>query len=519
MNKTTGWTVSFSVILAVLIGVVFWPDSVSKNGPSQLYAQQVAEAELAESDLIGAERLSSAFRASSKILKPSVVQISALVERRQARAPQYRQMPFDSPLGRDLLEEFFGDLEGRGRGLPQQPELEDDLQSSGPRQKIQAGVGSGVIVSTDGYILTNNHVVEAADELQIDLSDGRTFKADVVGTDPRSDLAVLKIDTTGLVPAKLGDSSAMEVGDWVIAVGSPFGLEQTVTAGIISATNRHTGIIRGGYEDFLQTDAAINPGNSGGPLVNLRGEVIGINTAINSRTGTNAGVGFAIPSNMAMRIMQDLQQSGKVVRGFIGAALEELTAQSAGQLKLPGNVLRGAIIRQILPNGPAAKAGLQKDDVVVEASGRDITSSAQLMNEVAMTRPGSPLELQVYRSGNPIDVRVVVEEQTEDRMAQFSDRAQIKGWGMVVETMNPRIANELGLPEELDKGVVIIQMDSRQRGARAGFQPGDVILSVDNSAIASANEAAEAFSKVGRKISLELIRGRAQMSITMNVPD
>lgn len=515
MTKTTSWTLSLTVILAALGGLLFWPEAVPNNGPSQLYAQQVAEAELAESELIGAERLSAAFRASSKILKPSVVQISALVERRVTRSMQNRQLPYNSPFGRDLLEEFFGELEQR-RQLPTQPDAEE--YPDGPSPKVQAGVGSGVIVSADGYILTNNHVVEAADELQIELSDGRSFKAEVVGRDPRSDLAVLKIDATGLVPARMGDSSAMEVGDWVIAVGSPFGLEQTVTAGIISATNRHTGIIRGGYEDFLQTDAAINPGNSGGPLVNLRGEVIGINTAINSRTGTNAGVGFAIPSNMAMQIMQDLQRSGRVVRGFIGAALEELNVDNAKQLKLPGNILRGAIIRRVLPNGPAARAQLKVDDVVVAASGRNITSSAQLMNEVAMTRPGSPLELKVYRQGNPMDIRVVVEEQTEERMAQFSDRTVVENWGMVVDTMNPQIARELNMPEGLDRGAVVIEVDPRQRAAQLGFQPGDVLLTIDGSAIRTAQEAKAAFEKAGRQITLEVQRGRALMSITTSVP-
>jgi serine protease Do len=517
MTRKTGWAVSLTAILAAIGGLMFWPEAVPHNGPSQLYAQQVAEAELAESDLIGAERLSSAFRAASKVLKPSVVQIGAMVERRPMRSPQNRQFPFDSPFGRDLLEEFFGQPNGR-RQLPSQPDLDEEAPPNGQGPKIQAGVGSGVIVAADGYILTNNHVVEAADELQIELSDGRSFKAEIVGRDPRSDLAVLKIDATGLVAARMGDSSAMEVGDWVIAVGSPFGLEQTVTAGIISATNRHTGIIRGGYEDFLQTDAAINPGNSGGPLVNLRGEVIGINTAINSRTGTNAGVGFAIPSNMAMQIMQDLQRSGRVVRGFIGAALEELTAETSSQLRLPENILRGAIIRRVLPNGPAARADLQVDDVVVAASGRSITSSAQLMNQVAMTRPGSPIDLKVFRKGNPIDVRVVVEEQTDERMAQFSDRTVIEDWGLTVDTINPQIARELNLPEQVSRGAVVLEIDPRNRAAQLGFQPGDVLLTIDGAAIATAQDAKAAFDKAGRQISLEVQRGRALMSITTNVP-
>lgn len=515
MSKKTGWTLSLTVILAVVGGILFWPESVTNNGPSQLYAQQTAEAEKAEEGLIGAEQLSGAFRATAKVLRPSVVQISALVERRPMRTQQFRQFPFQTPFGNELLEEFFGELDGRRR-QPVQPQ-EDDAPT-GPLPKVQSGVGSGVIVSSDGYILTNNHVVESADELQIELSDGRSFKAEIVGTDPRTDLAVLKIDATGLVPGRMGDSSMMQVGDWVIAIGSPFGLEQTVTAGIVSATNRRTGIIRGGYEDFLQTDAAINPGNSGGPLVNLQGEVIGINTAINSRTGVNAGIGFAIPSNMAMQIMQDLQRTGKVVRGFIGAGLEELTAANASQLNLPPNILRGAIIRRLLPDGPAARAKLQVDDVVVGVSGRTISSSSQLMNEVAMTRPGSPLNLNIYRNGRPLDVQVIVEEQTEARMAAFSDRTEVSDWGLVLDTVNPQLARELNLPEDVTGGAVILEIDRRKRGFQLGFQPGDVILSIDSVAIQTASDAQKALEKVGRRISLEVQRGSARMSITTNVP-
>ncbi len=237
-----------------------------------------------------------------------------------------------------MFEELFGGQINPRRQAPA-PQL-------GEGKKIPAGVGSGVIVSSDGYVLTNNHVVEEADELQVELSDGRVFKAEVVGTDSRTDLAVLKINASGLSPARLGNSSKMEVGDWVIAIGSPFGLEQSVTAGIISATNRQTGIIEGGrgYEDFFQTDAAINPGNSGGPLINLRGEVIGINTAINSKTGTNIGIGFAIPSNMAKQVLEDLKGSGRVVRGFMGVGLDTVDSNVAKQYKLPVGVVRGALI-------------------------------------------------------------------------------------------------------------------------------------------------------------------------------
>jgi serine protease Do len=512
MSRKTGWAMVTAVVLAVAGGLFWWPDMGQRNGPSQLYAQQVLEAVEAEQELIGAERLSSAFRSAAKVLRPSVVQISALVEQRPRRPQGTQPFPFRSPFGNDLFEELFGEMEGRRR-TPAEPS--DEPRTPGP--KVPAGVGSGVIVSSDGFVLTNNHVIERADELQVELSDGRVFKAEVIGTDPRSDLAVLKIDATGLVPARLGDSAAMEVGDWVIAIGSPFGLEQTVTAGIISAMNRRTGILRGGYEDFLQTDAAINPGNSGGPLVNLRGEVIGINTAINSRTGTNAGVGFAIPTNMAVQIMQDLQRTGRVVRGFIGAQLEDLTSVSAGQLRLPSGVLRGAIIRRVLPGGPAAQASLQEDDVVVSLNGRPITSSAQLMNEVAMSRPGSAIELKVYRDGRPVELRVTVEEQTEEKMSQFVDRTVIEDWGMVLDTLTPQLASELDIPEST-RGAVILQMERDKRAARLRLQPGDVLKAIDGKPIRSADEAREALANVGQRISMVIQRGPVEMSISTTTP-
>lgn len=512
MNGKTRWILALSVVLAVAYGL-FWRSGLdSRNGPSQLYAQQVIDALEAEDDLIGAERLSSAFRSAAKVLRPSVVQISALVEQRPRRTQDLRQLPFRSPFGNDLFEELFGELEGRRRG-PVEPE--DQPRRPGP--KVPAGVGSGVIVSNDGFLLTNNHVIERADELQVELSDGRVFKAEVVGTDPRSDLAVLKIDATGLVPARLGDSSAMEVGDWVIAIGSPFGLEQTVTAGIISATNRRTGILRGGYEDFLQTDAAINPGNSGGPLVNLRGEVIGVNTAINSRTGTNAGVGFAIPTNMAIQIMQDLQTTGRVVRGFIGAALEDLTATTAGQLNLPSSVNRGAIIRRVLPDGPAARASLQENDVVVGLDGRPINSSAQLMNEVAMSRPGSKIQMKVYREGKPVEIQVTVEEQTEEKMSQFVDRTVIEDWGMVLDTLTPQLAAELDIPEST-RGAVILQLERDKRAAQLRLQPGDVLKSIDGKPIRNAEDAREALANVGQRISMVIQRGPVEMSMSTTTP-
>jgi serine protease Do len=490
---STSIIVALSLITIALFGSRFF----NENTPSSLYAQQVAEAQVSEEALADAEKLSSAFRTAAKVIRPCVVQINALVERRaQVSRP---------PLGSDLLEELFGG------------QIERRREPDRGVRKIPAGVGSGVIVSPDGYVLTNNHVVEEADELQVELSDGRSFKAEVVGRDPRTDLAVLKIAVNGLSAARLGDSSLMEVGDWVIAIGSPFGLEQSVTAGIISATNRQTGIISGGqgYEDFLQTDAAINPGNSGGPLINLRGEVIGINTAINSRTGTNIGIGFAIPSNLAQQVLSDLRSGGRVVRGFIGASVANVDSEAVSKLRLPQGVLRGAIIARVLPDGPADKAKLKDNDVVIAANGRPIQSREQLINFVAMSRPGSTLDLQIVRNGERQNVKLVVEEQTPERMSAFVDKdlATVEEWGILLATMNARFAQELGVNEN-SQGAVIAKMDPRGQAARVNLQLGDILVAVNGRKVTTAQEAKEALEKVGRNISINVQRGNLLLSIT-----
>ncbi len=488
--------VSLTVVLATLAGAAWLQKTNSSSAVGQLYAQQPAAAQISDEDLIGAEKLSKAFRTAAKVLKPSVVQINALVETRE----QIRRSPFSS---NDLLEELFGGQVERRQA---------------PTQKVPAGVGSGVIVSADGYVLTNNHVVEEADELQVELSDGRVLKADVVGTDPRTDLAVLKINATGLSPAVLGNSSQMEVGDWVIAIGSPFGLEQSVTAGIISATNRQTGIIESGrgYEDFFQTDAAINPGNSGGPLINLRGEVIGINTAINSKTGTNIGIGFAIPSNMAKQVLEDLKGSGRVIRGFMGASLANLDLNIAKSLKLPGGIARGAVIAKLAPNGPAARAALKEGDVVVSANGRPVNTREQLINMVAMSRPGSTMELKIFRDGQTQNVKLIVDEQTPEKMAAFQggeETAVLEDWGIALMSMNPSLAKELGV-QESTKGAVIVKIAPRGQAAQLRLEVGDILVGINGEKITSAGRAKELLTKVNRNMTLNVQRGNLLMTIS-----
>lgn len=515
MLKTSRFVGNVAAILAVAFMIFGVPGD--GDFASRVYSQQTLTSQLTQQDLaIGADRLSEAFRGAAKVLRPSVVTVTSLVEPSAQRQMGGRSFGFQDLeelrglLPEELLDQLRG-MDGRNGGDLAEPE--DLEQEPGNRRKIQTGLGSGVIVTADGYILTNNHVVSRADELQVELSDGRTFEAEVIGTDDKSDVAVLKIDAVNLVAARLGDSSAMEVGDWVIAIGSPFGLNQTVTAGIISAMNRRPDIINGGYEDFLQTDAAINPGNSGGPLVNLRGEVVGINTAINSRTGTNAGVGFAIPSNMASRIMEDLKQNGRVQRGYIGAFLNEVTAKNASEYQLPEGIIRGAVIERVMPDGPAERGNLKPGDVVTGLNGQPIRASAELRNAVAMTRPGTQLGFEVYRGGQRLELVVTTGELTEEKLSQFLPRAEVPELGMVIEELTEGLRREY----DVDSGVIVTQMSRRGRAAAIGIRPGDIIIEVNGQAVTDTASFFNAFGEDPNSIRMIIQRGNQLLNLQSTI--
>ncbi len=414
---------------------------------------------VAPEKLEAATDLSTAFRQVAESIQPSVVSISTTIKPKQVRrrGPSRQNIP---PEFRQLFPEAFGD---------------ESFQTPGG-----SGLGSGVIVRADGYILTNNHVVEGADELSVTLSDGREIEGKVVGTDPQTDLAVVKVDASGLTPAAIGDSDALRVGDWVVAIGSPFGLDQTVTAGIISAKHRSRQIVANGegYEDFLQTDAAINPGNSGGPLVNLRGEVIGINTAIESRSGGFAGIGFAIPSGLARPILESIIKDGKVHRGLLGAQVGDVTREVAE--RFGGKVGEGVLISGVVNNKPAAKAGIQPGDIVLEANGKPTNNSSQFRNYIATTPPGSKVALKIRRGDEMLNVNVVLEELTADvansiRKSQFN----VPSLGLAAETLNEDTAEKLGLDPDT-VGVLVRGIDPEGDAAAAGIQAGDVISQVNN---------------------------------------
>lgn len=470
------------------------------------HGQENYAAPISQEAVIGAQKLSDAFRSAAKVLRPSVVTITSLQQQRT------RTIRRGSGLG-GLPEEFRGILPDEFFEDSNRREFRMETPDDG--RKVQTGVGSGVIVSSEGYILTNNHVIAQADELQVELSDGRELTAEVVGRDEKSDVAVLKIDAENLVAARLGDSSRMEVGDWVIAIGSPFGLDQTVTAGIISAQHRQTGIIserNGGYEDFLQTDAAINPGNSGGPLVNLRGEVIGINTAINSRTGTSAGVGFAIPSNMASRIMDDLKSNGEVVRGFIGVrfAQEDVSSDNANDYGLPRGVRRGAAVTFVQPGGPADQGSLRKGDVVTSVGGRTVDGLQTIRSIVALTRPGTSLPFQVYRNGRPVDLQIKVGTMTEEKMNELAGRYSVRDMGIVIERVTPELAREVGSTGE-NGGVMITAIDRTGRAWSYGMRAGDIILRVDGQSANVPSVAGKLLNDVDESSRIVVERGNREL--------
>lgn len=473
---------------------------------SDVYVKQTADAEAARGQLVArAEELSGAFRAVAKVLKPSVVSITATKKVNMSRGTG-RGLPPGLP---EEFRRFFGDDLGEQFEAPV-PRNERGNESA--EQEIPAGLGSGVIISEDGYIVTNNHVVAQADGLKVTLSDGRELDVEkVVGTDEKSDLAVLKVNATGLVAAKFGDSEALEVGDWVVAIGSPFGLAQTVTQGIVSATNRADMQITQ-YDDFIQTDAAINPGNSGGPLLNLQGEVIGINTAIASRSGSYNGIGFAIPSNTTRRIVESLIRDGRMIRGFVGLALAPLDRDRLEKENLPSD-LRGVLVEEVSPNGPAAKAGLKPGDVITGVDKKAVDSVPGLRNIIASTNPGTSAAFRIQRGGKAMEIPVTVEEQTDEKLAAMGG-ANGAIPGLQLEPNSPELAAEYGLPES-ETGLVVTGLASNSPFASL-LSLGDMIVSVNGKKVATVNDVAASLRQ-GRSLKLDIVNAQGNRTVELRI--
>ena len=425
-----------------------------------------------------------------KQASPSVVNISVeKVVRGRGGAPP----PFgsDDPL-RDFFERFFG--------------------NQMPKDFKQRGLGTGFIIDKEGFILTNNHVVENTDEIKVRLADEKEFSAKIIGRDPKTDLALIRIETKQpLKPLPLGDSDELGVGDWVVAIGNPFGLGNTVTAGIVSAKYRQIGA--GAYDNFIQTDASINPGNSGGPLLNTAGEVIGINSAIFSQSGGNIGIGFAIPINMAKDLLPQLK-TGKVIRGWLGVMIQPITPELKDKLKLEDE--KGALVADVTKGGPADKGGIKRGDVIIGFDGTEVKESKDLPFLVASTRVGKSATVEVIRKGQRKSLEVRIGELKEEKEPQAVSEMR-PYLGMTVEELTPELAEKLGQSEM--SGLVVVQVDDNTPAAEAGVRPGDIILEVDQAPVENLDQFNRKIGtyKEGDTILFLIKRGEATLYLTVKV--
>ncbi len=387
-----------------------------------------------------------------------------------------------------------------------------------PKKWKEQSLGSGVIVSTDGYIITNNHVIEQADEIRVTLLDKRSFRAKIIGADPKTDVAVVKIDARNLPVVHWGDSDRLQVGEFVLAIGNPFGLSHTVTMGIISAVGRaNVGIAD--YEDFIQTDAAINPGNSGGPLVNVKGELIGINTAIFSRSGGYQGIGFAVPSNMARLVMDQLEKKGKVTRGWLGVTIQELTPDLSQKFGLKSS--KGALVGDVAKGSPAEKAGIKRGDIILEFNGKKVNDVGSLRNMVAQSKVGSETEISVLRGEKEYTFRVSIielpKEIAETVPGNAPEDSAVEGLaGLSVIDLTKEIARQLGLHKE-EKGVVVTRVEPGSGSEEAGIRKGDVIEEMDRKKVTGADDYNKIVAGIrpGDTVLLFINRGGKKFYVTV----
>jgi serine protease Do len=484
MNRHTlqvpRWIASIVVVVALAGGALLATGLRGWSGHTVLGAQKLDVTIANNTAPVPLGSLANGFASVLKPALPAVVNIHT--------SKIVRPKPNESPFFNDpFFRQFFGDQFGDMKPAPQR----------------EQSLGSGVIITHDGTIITNNHVVEGASDIKVYLEDKREFAAKVIGTDPQTDIAVLKINASGLSTLPLGDSSRLQVGDVVLAIGEPFGLAGTATAGIVSATGRG-GFGIEGYEDFIQTDAAINPGNSGGALIDLHGDLIGINTAILAGGGGgNQGVGFAIPINMARKVVDQIVEHGKVVRGYLGVHIQDLTPELARQFGLTQGA--GALIGDVQPDTPASRAGLKKGDVVTAVNGQSVSSANQLRNEISQTAPGASVTMKVWRDGRSEDFKITLGTFPE-KSAKFEggESAGHALEGLHVQDLTPDIAQELQIPAGT-RGVVITSVDASSPAAAAGLDRGFVILEANHKPVSNVSQYRAAIESAGNQSVLLLV--------------
>ena len=405
---------------------------------------------------------------------------------------------FQNPFGKedpfhDFFERFFGDV---------------------PRRDFkQRSLGSGFFIDKEGYIVTNNHVIENADKIKVKLKNGKEYGAEIVGRDAKTDIALIKVKSwQDFRAVKWGDSDALKVGEWVVAIGSPFGLEHTVTAGIVSAKGRVIG--SGPYDDFIQTDASINPGNSGGPLINMKGEVIGINTAIVSRSGGNVGIGFAIPINLARGIIEQLKASGTVTRGWLGVSIQSLTPELAEYYGVKDG--KGALVGEVFEGNPADKAGIKPKDVIIEVDGDKIEDSRDLSQKIAEIRVGEKITIKVLRGGKEHTFRVEIAKRTEDKETlALQEPVEETGLGMTVSTMTKELASRLNISET--EGIVVVSVQEDGPADKADVQEGDLILEIDHKPIKTLEDYHAQIKKVKKGETIPLLIKRRRGFLALNI--
>ena len=443
----------FSVLIAIGLGLAF----IGVYKDTDIKAVELFKAKKEKAG-IEAERPRS-FTDLAKRMKPSVINIrSTKLVKNTGRgfwSPFSPKGPFRDFFGDEFFERFFDEMPHR--------------------EFPQSSLGSGFIIDEQGYILTNNHVIEKADKIKVILSDEKEFDAEVMGRDSKTDIALIKIETTKpLQPVTMGNSDELQVGEWVIAIGNPFGLEHTVTAGIVSAKGRVIG--SGPYDDFIQTDASINLGNSGGPLINMRGEVIGINTAI---IAGGPGIGFAIPINMAKQILSQLKEKGEVTRGWLGVMIQKVTPELAKQFGLEKS--EGALVAQVMEDSPAEKAGIKREDIIIEFDRQKIHKMTELSRIAANTPVGKQVEVKVIRQGREKTLNVVVGELKEEKVAAAEGFTTEKELGLTIQDLTPEIAKHLGISEK--GGVLVSEVKPGSPAHEAGIRRGDIIKEIDRQPI------------------------------------